>query len=78
MIICFLKGTVTEPNGNVTLKEPQIVDQSTEINNKIKNELNEKNKLSGINVPQDPKDVRINFNDLEKMIYRPARRGVAF
>ena len=78
MIICFFKGTVTEPNGNVTLKEPQIVDQSTDINDKTKNELNENKNLCGINVPQDPKDVRINFNDLEKIIYTPARRGVAF
>ena len=70
-------GTVTEPNGNVALKEPQILDQSTDIDNKIKNGLSEKNSY-GVNIVQDPKDVRINFNELEKRIYRPARRGFAF
>ena len=54
----------------------QTLDQSADIDNNIRYELNEKGFCA--KVTQDHNDVKINFNELERSIYRPARRGFAF
>jgi len=71
-----IQGTDGDQNRDIKEKDMQTLDQSADIDNNIRYELNEKGFCA--KVTQDHNDVTINFNELERSIYRPARRGFAF
>ena len=73
---CKNTGTDGDQNRDIKEKDMQTLDQSADIDNNIRYELNEKGFCA--KVTQDHNDVKINFNELERSIYRPARRGFAF
>lgn len=48
-----------------------------DIDNRIQHDLNDENIYSAKDA-QDPKDVRVNIQELERSVYRPTMRGLAF
>ena len=54
-----------------------MLDDKIDKDIEIKKELNDKN-IYCTKDAQDPKDVRINIQELERTVYRPAMRGLPF
>ena len=48
-----------------------------DIDNRIQHDLNDE-KIYSAKDAQDPKDVRVNIQELERSVYRPTMRGLAF